>query len=123
MNTLIEILETNVWPLSFLLVTLIVMRQLREDLNPIFRGMVGTLAVESTQNSFEWMLMILTAVMASLQAIQEVAQQNHWIWLGFLAKVLQPGLGVIVAIGNRMLNRKMNPKVPTGTTNPPIAVQ
>lgn len=121
MNTLIEILSTNVWPLSFLFITLVIMRQLRNDLSPIFQGMTATLAQQSQKNAMEWSLMLLTALLSSLQAIQEIAQQQHWVWLMFGAKALQPGLGVIVAIGNRMLNKL--PPPPAGGTTPPMPIQ
>lgn len=107
-----------VWPLCFLFIALLVLRQLKEDVRPIFVGMVGTLQVQSSKYAFAWMFALLTATLASLQALQEVAQQLHWIYIGVIAKVMQPGLAVLVAYGRQGPNPPANGS--TGGTNPPF---
>lgn len=85
-----------VWPLSFLLIMLILLRQLREDVRPIFIGMVGTLAKQSTSNAVSWAIGLMMGLLGSLEALGEVAQAMHWTYLAAFAKVLQPGLAAIV---------------------------
>lgn len=86
-----------IWPLSFILIALILLRQLREDVRPIFRGMVGTLADQSSRNAVAWSLGLMMGTLGSLQALSEVAHQMEWKYLEAFAKVLQPGLAAIVS--------------------------
>ncbi len=94
-----EVFEANslVRPLSFILIALILLRQLRDEVRPIFSGMIGTLAKQSSSNAVAWAVGIMMGTLASLQALGEVAQQLHWIYVAAFAKVLQPGLAGIVA--------------------------
>lgn len=88
-----------VWPLTFIFVSLVVLRQLRDQVAPIFRGMVSSLTVQSSRYAMAWTFAALTATLAALQSLQEVCQQMHWVYIGAAAKVLQPGLAVLVAYG------------------------
>lgn len=86
-----------VWPLSFILIALFLLRQLKEDVHPIFVGMVGTLAKQSSNNAVAWAVGIMMGLLGCLQALGEVAAQMHWLYLAAFAKVLQPGLAAIVS--------------------------
>lgn len=85
-----------VWPLSFLLVALTLLRHLREEVNPIFKGMVGTLAQQSSSNAVAWALGMMIGTLGSLQALAEVADKMHWPYISALAKILQPGLAAVL---------------------------
>lgn len=86
-----------VWPLSFILIALLLLRQLRDDVRPIFTGMIGSLAKQSTSNAVAWAMGIMMGLLGSLEALGEVAQQMHWLYLAAFAKVLQPGLAAVVS--------------------------
>lgn len=86
-----------IWPLTFILIALFILRQFRENVQPIVNGMVQTLAKQSTSNAVAWAVGLMMGTLASLQALGEVAQQMHWYYLAAFAKVLQPGLAGIVA--------------------------
>lgn len=98
MNT-IEILASAVWPLVFLLIVLFGLRQLRDDINPIAKGMITTLAGQAPRYAIIWAFALLTATLASLQELQDVATALHWVYIAATAKILQPGLAVLVAYG------------------------
>lgn len=99
MNTAAGIFAANslVWPLSFILISLLVLRQLRDDVRPIFNGMVGALSTQATRNAVAWAVGIMMGTLASLQAMSEVAHQMQWPYIEALAKILQPGLAAVVA--------------------------
>lgn len=86
-----------VWPLSFILIALIMLRQVREDVRPIFRGMVGTLATQSSTNAVAWAVGIMMGTLGSLGALSEVAKGMNWPFLEAFAKVAQPGLAAVVS--------------------------
>jgi hypothetical protein len=96
-DLLVEFLVPNIWPLCFLLVAFTILRQLRDDVRPIFSGMVGALATQSQKNALAWAMAMMLGTVASLQAVVEVATQMHWVYVGAMAKVLQPGLAAIIA--------------------------
>lgn len=105
-----------VWPLSFILISLLLLRQLRDDVRPIFSGMIGTLAKQSSNNAVAWAVGIMMGLLGSLEALGEVAQQMHWLYLAAFAKVLQPGLAAIVSY--IMASPAQKPPVPSSTTPP-----
>lgn len=122
-----DILETQglfdassiVWPLSFILIALILLRQLRDDVHPIFVGMVGSLAKQSSNNAVAWAVGIMMGLLGSLEALGEVAQQMHWLYLAAFAKVLQPGLAAIVSY--IMASPSQKPPAPLSSiSNPPF---
>lgn len=87
-----------VWPLCFILISLVLLRQVRNDVvRPIFDGMTVTLAKQASTNAVAWGVGIMMGLLGSLQALGEVAQQMHWVYFAAFAKVLQPGLAAIVS--------------------------
>lgn len=115
-ETLSEIMSNAVWPLAGVLVVLFIFRQFREDIDPIMKNMITTLAGQAPRYAIIWSFALLTATLASLQALQEVAQQMHWVYIGALAKIMQPGLAVLVAYGRPA----PAPAAPNGQTQPPF---
>jgi len=105
-----------VWPLCFLLLSLVLLRQLREDVRPIFRGMVGSLATQSSKNATAWALGMMVGTLGSLQALGEVADKMQWPYVSAFAKILQPGLAAV--LGYIMASPAQKPTV--SSTNPPI---
>jgi signal transduction histidine kinase len=118
MNNYADIFEASsiIWPLCFLLIILFVLRQVRDDVKPIFQGMIGTLATQSQSNAVGWALGILIATLGSLQALGEVAHAMNWKYIEAAAKVLQPGLAAL--LGYIMASPAQKAKI--GQTNPPI---
>ena len=106
-----------VWPLCFLLISLLILRQLRDDVRPIFTGMVSALASQSQKNAMAWAIGMMLGTVASLQAVVEVAQQMHWLYIGALAKVMQPGLAAIIAY---VTKSPIGPAPQPSTTTPPF---
>lgn len=86
-----------VWPITVLLITLFVLRQIEQDVKPIFAGMVRGLAAQSTSNAASWAMAILIASGASCQALGEVATELGWIYVAAIAKVFQPGIVALIA--------------------------
>lgn len=101
LNILIEVFTENVWPLCFLLVALIILKRAREDVRPIFIKMRDSLTAQAGKYAMLWAFALLTATLASLQALQEVAQQMQWVYVAAAAKIMQPGLAVLVAYGRQ----------------------
>ena len=96
MNLFCDILAPMVWPLCFLLIALLILRQIKDEVKPIFSGMVKTLAIQSQRNALAWALGMMLGTVASLQAVVEVANQYHWLYIGAAAKILQPGLTAVI---------------------------
>lgn len=86
-----------VWPLCFLLISLLVLKQVRDDVRPIFRGIIGGLAVRAQNNAVEWAMLLAVATLGSTQALIDVAHTNGWVFVESFAKVATPFLAGIVA--------------------------
>lgn len=86
-----------VWPLTFLLLALFVLRKVGDDMRPVFVGVVGGVAQNAKQYSLMYAMGALYATGASLQALGEVATQFDWIYVAAFAKVAQPGVIAIIA--------------------------
>lgn len=104
-----------IWPLVFLLIALIILKQVKDEVKPIFTGMVSSLATQSKVNAMQWALGMMLGTVASLQAVVEVATQMHWVYIGALAKVLQPGMAAVIAFVTKSPSES-KPK----PTNPPF---
>lgn len=103
-----------VWPLVGLLVGLLVLKQVKDDVRPIFLGMVGPLAKQAQSNATAWAVGIMLGVLSSLGALTEVATTMHWVYVAIACKVLGPGLATIVAL------IKQSPVAPPA---PPVVVK
>lgn len=117
MTLLSDILAPLVWPLCFLLIALLVLRRLKNSVEPIFTGMAGTLKVQATKYAMAWALAMMYASAASLQALGEVATSLGWVYVAAFAKVTQPAVVAVIAFVNKA------PEVvsrPSGTTAAPF---
>lgn len=115
-DAIIESLSVLVWPLIGILFGLLILKQLKDDVRPIFLSMVGPLAKQAQTNAIAWATGIMLGVLSSLGALTEVAAQMKWVWVGILCKVLGPGLATIVAL------IKQSPVTETSGTPPPFTV-
>ena len=86
-----------VWPLVFLLLALLVLKQVRDEIRPIFRNIVGGLAVKAQSNAIAWAIVLLIATLGSMNALQEVAGENNWPFVKAFAKILTPFIAGLVA--------------------------
>lgn len=123
--TIVELLAANVWPLVGLLFGFLILKQVKDDVRPIFSAMVGPLAKQAQTNAIAWTIGIMLGVLSSLGALTEVATTMHWVYVAIACKVLGPGLATIVALV------KQSPvppapiaappaPLPAGSTNPPF---
>lgn len=95
---LAAILAPLVWPLIGLLIALLILKQVKDDVRPIFIAMVGPLAKQAQTNATAWVVGMMLAVLSSMGALAEVALQMGWIYVSIACKVLGPGLATIVAL-------------------------
>lgn len=123
---IVESLGALVWPLAFLLVALLILKQVKDDVRPIFIGMIGPLAKQAQTNAVAWTIGIMLGVLSSLGALTEVATTMHWVYVAIACKVLGPGLATIVAlvkqspVASAPLVTLPPAAAPTGSTNPPF---
>lgn len=87
-----------VWPLCFLLVALLIMRQLREDVRPIFRGIVVGLASQAQSNAMAWAVGLAMATLGSMTAAIDVAHANGWINVESALKIATPFIATLVTL-------------------------
>lgn len=107
-----------VWPLCFLLVSLIVLRQLRDDVRPIFVNVVAGVAKNAQGNAIFYALAMMIGTLSSLQALADVAREMHWGYVEAFAKILQPGLAAVVGLMMRTPGNISVATAPTGTEPP-----
>ncbi len=62
-----------IWPLSFVLLGLFILRKVGNDLQPVVRGVVGGVAQNAQKNALMYAMGMLLAAAASLQALGEVS--------------------------------------------------
>lgn len=112
-----------VWPLSFILIMLIVLRQLRDDMSPIFRSVVGGLSQDAGRNAKQYAIAIGFGLSASLSAFVDVFKELDsaavaalgWHQYATLwAKCFNPFVVALLAY-----TTQSSFKPPTGT-NPPF---
>lgn len=101
-----------IWPLAFLLVALLVVRQIRDEMKPVARAVVDGLAKHGARHSLAYAMAILYATAASLQALADVARDMGWLYVEAFAKVVQPGAVAIIAF--------VRPSPAESGTRPPI---
>lgn len=91
-------LIANATPLSIILIGLLVLKQLRDDIRPIFLSMVQPLQRQAQTNAVAWAIGIMLGTLASMGALVEVATQMHWVAVANICKVTSPFLATIVAL-------------------------
>lgn len=102
-----------VWPLTVILLSLVMLRALRDEVQPIFRGMRDALAIQATKNAMAWAMAVMIGISASMQALIDVSHQLNWFYLEALARVIGPGLIAVIAL------LRPSPSQPS-STNPPF---
>lgn len=117
-NALVLMLASNVWPLTGLLIALLILKKIKDDVRPIFLKMVDPLARQAQSNAVAWAVGILLAILSMLGALTEVAQQQGWVWVGIACKVLGPPIATIVALTRQ--SPANPPPPPTGATTYPF---
>lgn len=115
-----------VWPLSFILVALFILRQLGEKIEPVVTSLVGGLSKNAGNNAMEYAKALGFGLSASLSAFYDVfgnttgAEITAMSWHGYAAlwtKVMNPFIVAILAYGAQSNFKKPS----NGTnTNPPI---
>ncbi len=121
MDALLDVFTpTLAWQLITLLVSLLILKQVKDDIRPIFAGMVGPLAKQAQTNAIAWAIGLMLGILSSLGALTEVATQMKWVYVAILCKVLGPGLATIVALIKQSPVPPDTKPAPTGTTIPPF---
>ena len=119
-DTLLEILAFNIWQLSFILIALIILKRIKDDIRPIFIGMVTPLTKQAQTNAVAWAVGIMLGTLASMGALVEVASQMGWVYVAIACKVSSPFLATIVAL------IKQSPTTlppSSGNTQPPFPTE
>ena len=102
-----------IYPLFFLFALLLAIRQIRDATKPIVVEVVKGLTVHAQKNAFGYAIGSMLAVLASLQALGEVARDAGWIYVDYAVKVVQPGMAAAIAF--------MRPSpAQSGRTTPPF---
>lgn len=118
MTRLADTLAPLVWPLCFLLVALLVLKQVKDDVRPIFIRMVDPLAKQAQENASDIGRAFLFGASASLAAWYDVFSQvdavtmkgmTAWQLSALLAKVANP---FIVAFLATLVKPTSNPPIP-----------
>lgn len=107
----IEIVQPMAVPLSIVFIGLVILRELRQELRPIFVGMIGGLAEQSKSNAVVYGLCVCYFAAASLQAAADEFKALHWVVLAGFCKILQPGVVALLAYANS----KLSPPKPANT--------
>lgn len=111
-----------VWPLTFLLVALVVIHLVREEVKPIIRAVVAGLSTDAATHSKTYATYIAFGLSASLAAWVEAfkdlsaanaADLSYWQFSAIFARILNPFIVAILAAAYR--NGPSN-----GGTKPPF---
>ncbi len=106
MPAYVDILASLVWPLIVLLLALFVLRQIREDVHPIFIQVVNGVAKSAGSNAPAYAIALLFGMSASLSAFVDVFKELNrpailaMSWHQYLvcwAKVANPFVVAILA--------------------------
>lgn len=108
-----------VWPLTFLLIALLILKRIRDDVRPIFRAMVDPLAKQAQTNAVAWAIGIMLGIQSSMGALKEVADAMGWIVVANMCKIVGPGLCTIVALIMKSPTEKKNEQQVVPPPTPP----
>lgn len=95
-----------IWPLSFVLLGLFVLRKVEGDMRPIVTNMVNGLAGEASRNSKQWGIAIMFGLSASLAAFYDVfselttkdmAALSWHQYAAYWTKVMNPFIVAVLA--------------------------
>lgn len=113
-----------VWPLSFILCFLFVLRKVENDVRPIVTGVVAGLAGDATHNAKQWGIAIMFGLSASLAAFYDVfselgskdlAALSWHQYAAYWTKVLNPFIVAVLAYVTQS-----NFRVKSASTTPPF---
>lgn len=109
------------WSSIGILIAVLVLKQVRNDIRPIFIAMVDPLKKQAQTNATAWAVGLMLGVLSSLGALTEVATQMHWIYVAIACKVLGPGLATIVALIKQSPVEPPAPPAPSPVITPPTS--
>lgn len=113
-----------IWPLVFLLLMLVAIRQVREEVKPIFTSVVGGLTQDAGRNAKQYAIALGFGLSASLSAFVDVFKELDAAAVSALgwhqyaaawAKCFNPFIVAVLAYATQS-----NFKPSSGTTNPPF---
>lgn len=113
-----------VWPLTFLLIALFIIHQVRAEVNPVIVAVVNGLSKNASSNAPQYAIAIGFGLSASLSAFYDVfnelssAAVTAMSWHAYFAlwaKVLNPFIVAVLAYATQS-----NFKKPNGGTTPPF---
>lgn len=74
MTTYADMLQV-IWPLTFLLLMLVGLRQVRNDVNPILKSVIAGLTTDASRNAKQYAIAIGFGLSASLSAFVDVFKE------------------------------------------------
>lgn len=113
------------WPLAFVLVLLFILRQLREDVNPIMRNVIGGLSQDAAKNAKQYAIAVAFGLSASLSAFWDVfhdltpekfAAMSWHQYFSYWSKVANPFIVAALAYATQGMFKSGG----NGGTNPPF---
>lgn len=129
MNTLIDVLQPMATPLAIVLIGLLALRQVRDDVRPIFSGIVSGVAKSAQSNALAYAIALGFGLSASFSAFWEVfhtldsTSLSVMSWHQYAAlwtKVLNPFIVAILAYATKS-DFKGFGQLPAATNiNPPF---
>lgn len=90
-------LEAHFASLLVFLFVLLVLRQVRSDVQPIFTNVIGGVALGAKSNAAAFAMAIGFGLSASLQVATDEATKLNWVILAAACKVTQPFIAGCVA--------------------------
>lgn len=118
-----------VWPLSFILVALFVLRQLSTEVKPVFTSIIGGLSKNAQSNATQYAIAIGFGLSASFSAFYDVFNNTtakeiaSMSWHGYAALWTKVANPFIVAVLAYATQSNFTTKKPNGTTAPPFPNQ
>lgn len=113
-----------VWPLTFLLVMLVVFRQVGNDISPIFKSVVGGLSQDANKNAKQYAIAVGFGLSASLSAFYDVFTRldstslSVMSWHQYLALWSKVGNPFVVAV---LAYATQSDFKPNAKTTPPFS--
>lgn len=124
-----DTLPQLIWPLCFLLVSLLILRQVRDDLRPIVRNVIEGLSKQAGTNAVAFAIAFGFGISASISAFIDVFHQltrtvyedlSVHQYAVMWAKVLNPFVVAVLAYATQSKFQNGNGGSRSGTTNPPF---
>lgn len=100
-ETLLQIAVDNIWLLGGLMISLLILKKVKDDVRPIFIALVDPLKKNASSNAVQWAQGILLAYLSLLGALAEVSITMHWVLAGIFCKLSGPPVATIIALVNK----------------------